>query len=701
MKLVSCYIEQFGCLSQYSVQFQEGITTIYAPNGSGKSTLAEFLRAMLYGFPRQSRDLDRNPRLKYLPWQGGAYGGNLVLEHEGVRYRIERTFGEKPARDTFALYDLTNNQKSNRFSQNIGTELFGLDSDSFARSTYLPQISEGGASLSTAGIHARLTALVENGGEQPNYEKAVQRLTKAKNSLDSGRSSSLAAKAQRELTRLEEDLSAAERRVPELQKTAAALEEHRIRRSALEQEQQTALEHLRSASEEAVRKSARERDGQYTARLQELQTEKEALQVRYPRGIPFQGEIEILTGDLADVAALQAKLEPSRSEQDAEQYVQEHQERFAAGLPSEEAFAACRARVDEYSRTDLSLENARLTPLEARQLSDLQQRFSNGLPDAETLAEIQNAQRKLEVLEAGQGRSELFPEEIERLKQLEALFAAGVPTREELEQKNQALRRLQNLRWANQDISAAGPVPPPEAEAEPDRRKSLPGILAIGICGLVGVVIGVMLLTGHSILPGSLLLVAGLLCLVAAILLFTRSMISQEVSSQGPRTLQEEDLEQLQKNESEILSLTHELRDFLANYFASPDNPAEQLPVLMARQQEYENLRERMVVRKNREQDSLEEMEQLEAWLDEHLSPYFPDSLPPNAALTLQVDSQTCRMLLQKEADLAKEREELSEQRDALAESIRSFLAPYCGPISLPAWPRCSRRVRHTAITWS
>ena len=91
MRLISCHISAFGGLRDYDLEFQPGLTVVAGPNGCGKTTLAEFLRAMFYGFPRTGgKDLNRDRRKKYLPWSGGTWGGNLVFEHEGVRYRAER-----------------------------------------------------------------------------------------------------------------------------------------------------------------------------------------------------------------------------------------------------------------------------------------------------------------------------------------------------------------------------------------------------------------------------------------------------------------------------------------------------------------------------------------------------------------------------------------------------------------------------------
>ena len=114
MKLKELYIENFGGLHQYALNFDAGITTVVEPNGFGKTTLAEFIRAMFYGFPRKSKTLEKSLRQKYTPWNGGQFGGNLTFEYESRCYRVERTFGTNPKGDTFAVIDLETGRKTDR-----------------------------------------------------------------------------------------------------------------------------------------------------------------------------------------------------------------------------------------------------------------------------------------------------------------------------------------------------------------------------------------------------------------------------------------------------------------------------------------------------------------------------------------------------------------------------------------------------------
>ena len=73
MKLIECYIENFGRLSAFTYRFDAGMNVLCEENGWGKSTFAAFIKAMLYGFtPTRSRSVTQNERQKYLPWQGGV-----------------------------------------------------------------------------------------------------------------------------------------------------------------------------------------------------------------------------------------------------------------------------------------------------------------------------------------------------------------------------------------------------------------------------------------------------------------------------------------------------------------------------------------------------------------------------------------------------------------------------------------------------
>ena len=125
MKLISCYIENFGLLHTTDYNFKKELNCFVSDNGTGKTTLTAFIEAMLYGIGEgRKQSLDENPRKKYSPWQGGKFGGSLTLEVGKKKYTIERSFGTKAADDTFRLIDTDTGRVSEDYGADIGEKLF-------------------------------------------------------------------------------------------------------------------------------------------------------------------------------------------------------------------------------------------------------------------------------------------------------------------------------------------------------------------------------------------------------------------------------------------------------------------------------------------------------------------------------------------------------------------------------------------------
>ena len=178
MKLISCHVDNFGGLHNFDHNFDEGLNIVLEDNGWGKTTFASFLKAMIYGFDsKRSKDITENERRRYLPWQGGKYGGYLVFEAEGKQYRIERTFGETPRLDRAKIIDLASHMTARINPDELGEYLFHLDANAFQRSVFINQngiLMEGNAASS---IHTRLNALVSQANDLAAYDGAVDELT--------------------------------------------------------------------------------------------------------------------------------------------------------------------------------------------------------------------------------------------------------------------------------------------------------------------------------------------------------------------------------------------------------------------------------------------------------------------------------------------------------------------------------------------
>ena len=186
MKLISAYIAGFGKFVNASFDFNSDLLVIKENNGWGKTTLADFIRCMLYGLDGgRTKSVRSNDRVRYEPWKGATYGGSLTFTYGDRKFRVERTFGKTPAQDAARVFD-GNNMPCYDFgdrAERLGEMLFGMDSESYRRSVYIPQ-----GEIETDGLQGdlktRLLALLNTGGVGENgAEHALEKLDAADRAL--------------------------------------------------------------------------------------------------------------------------------------------------------------------------------------------------------------------------------------------------------------------------------------------------------------------------------------------------------------------------------------------------------------------------------------------------------------------------------------------------------------------------------------
>ena len=184
MKILTCYIENFGSLHHLKCSLNEGLNSLNERNGWGKSTFAVFLRAMFYGLDNVKNGNSYDPkdyRKNLNPWQGGNFGGYIEFEAGRKKYRVTRFFGERKRDDTFELLDLNTGMPSEDYSTFLGEELFGIDAYGYERSVYIPHNELFIATDDS--INARLLGLLESDGDMNNFEGAMKVLTDARREL--------------------------------------------------------------------------------------------------------------------------------------------------------------------------------------------------------------------------------------------------------------------------------------------------------------------------------------------------------------------------------------------------------------------------------------------------------------------------------------------------------------------------------------
>ncbi|MBQ4069675.1 MAG: AAA family ATPase [Lachnospiraceae bacterium] len=316
MRILKCHIENFGKLSNASFDFTEGCNVICENNGWGKSTLATFIKVMFYGFDGESKKkLAEKEREIYRPWQGGVYGGQLTFEVDGNIYTMLRSFGKKEADDEFVLKDEATNLSVDKFSSNVGEELFKIDSESFKRTVYISQ--NDCTTMATDSINAKIGNLAENTDDINNYENVDKRLKDILNAMIPTRITGSLNKIKKYITQLTEE-------VKEAESIDKSIEEI-TNRSETEKEKLNCLKKRREelANEQSKLSAAKDMQvkkekyntliNEYNVRLNEFEKEKSY----FANGVPDETLLREIIAEASGLEALRQSVriyEPTAEE---------------------------------------------------------------------------------------------------------------------------------------------------------------------------------------------------------------------------------------------------------------------------------------------------------------------------------------------------------------------------------------------------
>lgn len=521
MKLISCYIENFGGLSGYAVDFDPEITVLKEQNGFGKTTLAEFLRAMFYGFPRQSKTLDKNRRQKYMPWQGGSFGGNLTFEVGEHRYRMERTFGDAPKKDTFRLIDLQTGRECRDYSEEIGLELFRLDADSFERSTYLPQ-SHDITDLTTDGIQAKLGDLVEDTNDIGNFEKAMNTLRAGRSALKPYRGSGGSiAEATARISQLQTRLEQGRQQKDALSRAEASIAAREAELKKTRQELEALRQQIRTADQTRAQFEIQSRYASMLAEEESLRQEIGLLRQRYPKGIPTREAVESARkAELGRIMLLGQEVE-TQQDREAAALVEKQKERFRV-IPTAEQLEGCREDCENYRTAAGQLQEKQNTHEKRMPLYLQSEQYKrSGLLEKERLEELSNSSLELHRKRAELQNTRLSQQESGELEILKRQFSGSVPEDGQLQTLRQKQADAARLRREAEDY---------RLQRASEKKPS--GVLAITamVLGVAAAVPGVVLLTQDRMIPGIVLLTVGLILLLTGGAMGVRQMVSREIS---------------------------------------------------------------------------------------------------------------------------------------------------------------------------
>lgn len=376
MRLISCHIENFGRLQDFSMDFEENMNVVCKENGWGKSTFAAFIRAMFYGLEgERKRSIEDNERKRYKPWQGGVFGGQLVFEDKGRRYEIIRIFRDKEANDEFELRDADTNLIVEDYSERIGEELFGVGRESFLRTVFIGQSTCD--TYATDDISAKIGNITDNTNDLNNYEKANARLTELLNRLTPSRKTGSLAKRKEEIAQLE-------RLVQDGQEIGASLERYQ---SLLQEQErayaaeQTKLQNMTALQKKAAAMQAVVVKKEEWERLKNTVLEKkqrvEELQEQFPKEVPSQEELRQAIRICGEADKIQERLEMTRLSEDEKKELAVFDDCFQNGIPEEQEIENKLAEAARYRRMRQEYEQGQLSSYEQQRYEQLEKVFQD------------------------------------------------------------------------------------------------------------------------------------------------------------------------------------------------------------------------------------------------------------------------------------------------------------------------------------
>lgn len=356
MRLIRCYVENFGTLSGFDYNFLPGLNTINEVNGWGKSTFSVFLKVMFFGFENEKKRASlEKERTRYMPWKGGAYGGWVVFEVKGKQYRMERYFGEKEREDSFVLYEEKTGLFSHDFSKEIGKELFQLDEPSFKKSIFLSQTDC--VAGTTDAIHAKLGNLSEYVHDLDGFSEAQKRLAKEINRLTPYRKTGELYKIKEKIESCQWQLHTYTKQEEELAVCNQYFEEKKKNRAELSKQIQQMQEGVLSVGKEKEKQAKLAHYNQLCSQCDGVEERLEEIEAHFINGIPEISEVREMLSILEKEREAIITIENCAFTETEEEILAWVQENWKE-IPTLEDVAECKNRLEENSQEKEVSEDA-------------------------------------------------------------------------------------------------------------------------------------------------------------------------------------------------------------------------------------------------------------------------------------------------------------------------------------------------------
>ncbi|MBO7358100.1 MAG: AAA family ATPase, partial [Lachnospiraceae bacterium] len=514
MKIVSLHIENFGKLHDTDLSFTPGLNQRIEQNGWGKTTLAHFIKVMLYGLQGDGkRSETESDRKRFAPWQGGAFGGSLVIGVKEKEYKITRIFGNKLAEDSFELKDTSTNLVSTDYSEKIGEELLNINADSFLKTVFINQ-SDVASWEATDDVNAKISG-ISDGIDLNKFSFADDKLAAKINQLHPTRKTG-------EIYKLKTDISEVNGKIRDGAGVEDAIKNIDSRIKALKKEE----EQLKIEQEE----------------LNETKKKRDALAGVFETKKAYEGLLQACNDKKARLDA--------------------HKEFFTKAFPDDNLISEISEERNKMSGYKGTMENTALNMAEEDVYRDLTSLFfGKDISDAEFDA-MEEVATSFDRMQREINKKTLSIEESEKLESLNAIFG------EDSYPAELARERLDEFEERNNCNSELNAIRKEIAYKEEiiNSAKKKPNIVLLSV-GTVMAFIGIILVVVSVFTPVTALLMAGIFIMAGGVLQIALGLVLRKDSVRDDVYEALDDLresEAIKKRESEAYDV--ELKDYLATH---------------------------------------------------------------------------------------------------------------------------------------
>lgn len=401
MKLLSCYVENYGKIKKQDFHFDNSLIVYCANNGYGKTTLASFIKAMFYGLEGyRSNTKEFCERQHFYPFDGGLFGGNLTFEIDGKNYKIERFFGEKSEnQDECTVY--CDGKSTDIFGNNIGKNIFGIDAKSFERTIFID--SDKIDISSTASINAKLNNFLDGNEEDADFEQALDILDKKRKEYKKSRNGNdLITETKSKIIELNSAIANVESIKNALAEKYKKYDDERVQINAFEKQINEAQ------TQNLVLKDWERYDG-FSKAISENLAKIEKIEDDYPFGIPTSDEADNISAQIGEINELKAKLSQSTFDENDEAKLLKLSMKFSDSIPNEVHLEAIEKDIRQHAALEAEISTVGHSK-NSESSAKLFHTFSTHCPDKQ---EIEIAHRKIEEYTLIQKELSALPNETE------------------------------------------------------------------------------------------------------------------------------------------------------------------------------------------------------------------------------------------------------------------------------------------------